>query len=235
MLPPAEAMVRTQPVQQEHLSSTKKRRVKKPSKMYQAVSIVYPEDRLRHQFFTDHPWELARPRIVLEDDGKDTHHTDWSRLGQPGRATDGESVIQRQMWLMQNDQHMTEEEAYDQARREFYQVRYEQDVERRVAKEEALAVGAYFGKSYMQVGMELEDKMYEDFKAWAFEQGRIQDQMRQASYSDIGEDVGEDDGDSQSTDDGASDMGEGASAAAKTQEYPQRGLLGSSGSARSPP
>ncbi|KAL8634826.1 MAG: hypothetical protein Q9228_007616, partial [Teloschistes exilis] len=59
---------------------------------------------------------------------------------------------------------MTPARAYDQARKEFYERRLHQDVERRIAKEEAVATGAYFGKTILQVGMELEDKVFEDWK-----------------------------------------------------------------------
>lgn len=91
-LPPAQILIRPQPAQLQDgpRISTKKKRVKKPSRLYKPVEIVYPEDALRRQFFSDHPWELARPRVILEEDGKDSHHTDWSRLEQPRRPTDGE-------------------------------------------------------------------------------------------------------------------------------------------------
>ena len=58
--------------------------------MFQPMKIEYPEDKLREEFFGDHPWELARPRIVLEDDGKDYQNQDWSRIEQPGKQLDGE-------------------------------------------------------------------------------------------------------------------------------------------------
>ena len=63
---------------------------KKPSKLFQPLKIKYEEDQLRKEFFRDHPWELARPRIVLEKSGKDFENYDWSRLQQPGRRLDGE-------------------------------------------------------------------------------------------------------------------------------------------------
>jgi small subunit ribosomal protein S23 len=62
---------------------------------------------------------------------------------------------------------MTKGEAYDQARREFYQLRMREDIERRVAREEAEAYGAYWGKSNLEVGMELEDKEYNRWLDWA--------------------------------------------------------------------
>ena len=66
------------------------KRGKKASKMFQPVRISYPEDKLRQDFFGDHPWELARPRVVLENDGRDYQKYDWSRIEQPGKQLDGE-------------------------------------------------------------------------------------------------------------------------------------------------
>lgn len=54
---------------------------------------MYEEDKLRMNFFQDHPWELARPRVILEDDGKDGQKVDWSELDQPGRQLNGERYI----------------------------------------------------------------------------------------------------------------------------------------------
>ena len=75
-------------------------------------------------------------------------------------------MVQRQLWLMENAQ-MSKEGAYDQARKEFYLLRQREEIEQRIAVEEARMVGAYFGKSLLRVGMELEDKAYEKWKAWA--------------------------------------------------------------------
>lgn len=80
---------------------------------------------------------------------------------------------------------MTSAKAYDQARQEFYAIRHEEDVERRVAKEEALSTGAYFGKSILEVGMELEDKSYEAWKEWATKEIQIIDQQRSSAYTGL--------------------------------------------------
>jgi len=65
-------------------------RIRKPSKMFKPQQIVYEEDSIRQDFYKDHPWELARPRILLETDGKDGQKCDWSKLRQPGRPLNGE-------------------------------------------------------------------------------------------------------------------------------------------------
>ncbi|KZF25731.1 mitochondrial ribosomal protein [Xylona heveae TC161] len=180
-IPPTQALVRNQPVQ--HQERQRRHKAKKPSRMFQPQQIKYPEDAMRKEFFADHPWELARPRVVLENDGKDAQHCDWSKMRQPNRRLDGESVIQRQLWLLNNVPEMTVARAYDQAREEFYALRHEEEVERRVAKEEALSTGAYFGKNYLEVGMELENKAFEQWKEWASQMVTAAEQARTAAYS----------------------------------------------------
>lgn len=81
---------------------------------------------------------------------------------------------------------MTSTQAYDQARKEFYELRLQEEVEQRVAHEEALANGAYFGKSALQVGMELEDKEFERWKEWAERQHLVDEQKRAAMYTNVG-------------------------------------------------
>lgn len=58
--------------------------------MFKPQTIEYEEDQLRREFYSDHPWELARPRIVLENDGRDSQRCDWSRIQQLGRPLNGE-------------------------------------------------------------------------------------------------------------------------------------------------
>jgi small subunit ribosomal protein S23 len=100
------------------------------------------------------------------------------------RGVDGfYSVVQRQLWLMHNVTGMTREEAYNIARQEFYAARHEEDVERMVAKEEALSTGAYFGKTRLEVGMELEDKAYESWKKWATKEIEVIEQQKQAGFT----------------------------------------------------
>ena len=87
-IPPAQTLVRTQPLQ--HRKPFRSSKTRKPSKMFHPQNIVYPEDSLRKDFFGDHPWELARPRVILENDGKDAQRNDWSHIRQRGRPLDGE-------------------------------------------------------------------------------------------------------------------------------------------------
>lgn len=87
-IPPSETLTRPYPPQhQRHNPKTRR-----PSRLFQPQRLVYEEDALRRQFYRDHPWELARPRMIIEMDGRDAERYDWSKgLRQPGMPLCGES------------------------------------------------------------------------------------------------------------------------------------------------
>lgn len=101
------------------------------------------------------------------------------------------SVVQRQLWLLNNVPDMTKSKAYDIARREFYRLRLQEDIERRVAVEEAEATGATFGPSYLEIGMGLENQEYERWKAWARSQAQILSGQQSSSPASATVDVDE--------------------------------------------
>ncbi|KAA8649117.1 hypothetical protein EYZ11_000649 [Aspergillus tanneri] len=197
-IPPAQVVVRNQPPQHQLVrqrmrtlpgssksqvvfeTQEKRTKPKKASRMFLPTEIKFEEDQLRKEFFRDHPWELARPRMLLETTGRDFQRYDWSRLQQPGKKLDGESVVQRQLWLLNNVPNMTKSMAYDIARSEFYRLRLQEDIERRVSAEEAEATGATFGPTRLEIGMELENKEYERWKEWAKVEAQIQGQRAAA-------------------------------------------------------
>lgn len=84
--PPSTSLVRTLPPQLE----TKNKKRKSHKELFKPHNIIYPEDELRKRFYKDHPWELARPRILVEVDGADASRYDWSKLRQLGKQLDGE-------------------------------------------------------------------------------------------------------------------------------------------------
>lgn len=102
-------------------------------------------------------------------------------------------MVQRQLWLIHNEK-LPNNAAYDIARKEFYALRREEEIERRIAREEAEYVGAYFHKNALEVGMELEDKSFEEWKEWATKEIENAQLRRQGAYTGIGtedEDVAE--------------------------------------------
>ncbi|KAK3986636.1 mitochondrial ribosomal protein S25-domain-containing protein [Cladorrhinum sp. PSN332] len=190
-IPPAEILTRPYPIQHTKASKPSS---KNPKKLFRPTKIAFPEDQLRADFFRDHPWELARPKMVLELDGKDARYRDWSTgLRQPGMKLSGESVVQRQLWLMQVGK-MSRRAAYDKARKEFYDLRQSEEIENRIAIEEARMVGAYFGKTDLQVGMEMESQSYDAWKKWASGEIAAIEGDRNAAYANL---LDEPDSDSQ--------------------------------------
>ncbi|KAI1095363.1 mitochondrial ribosomal protein S25 [Rostrohypoxylon terebratum] len=183
-IPPSEILIRPLPPQHQKPDP----RARKASRLFQPQEITYEEDELRRTFYKDHPWELARPRMIIEMDGKDARKRDWSRgLIQPGMPLSGECVVQRQMWMMENYQGMTKEQAYDKVRQEFYALRQEEEIERRIAKEEAQMVGAYFGQSLLKVSMDLEDEQFDRWKRWATREIENVQAERASAYTSFGE------------------------------------------------
>lgn len=87
-IPPSQPLVR--PILKTYPIHFSKKGRRKPSKLFKPQKIVYFEDVLREEFYRDHPWELARPKVVLEDDGRDAARWDWSKIEQPGKKLDGE-------------------------------------------------------------------------------------------------------------------------------------------------
>lgn len=94
-------------------------------------------------------------------------------------------VVQRQNWLLANTS-LSAPAAYDKARKELYRVRHFRETEQRVAHEEAQNVGAYFGLGPIEVGMQLEDRAYEDWKAWAIKRAAALKQLSADAYSGVG-------------------------------------------------
>lgn len=86
-IPPSEIL--TRPIMAQHKPASLK--LRKPRNIYKPQRIKHEEDGLRSTFYRDHPWELARPRMILETDGKDGQRCDWSKgLRQPGLPLTGE-------------------------------------------------------------------------------------------------------------------------------------------------
>jgi small subunit ribosomal protein S23 len=47
-------------------------------------------EQVRTRFYKEHPWELARPRVVVEEDGADYVREEWSSMEQVAKPLDGE-------------------------------------------------------------------------------------------------------------------------------------------------
>lgn len=200
-IPPAQILTRPQPVRhplthtrtrtlangstQQYFVAIEQKKSKAATKnrhLFTPHKLRYEEDSLRRRFFSDHPWELARPRVVLETDGDQHKSADWSKgLMQPGLPLSGESVVQRQLWLLENVPYITLAQSYDIARKEFYALRRKEETRDRIAAEEARHMGARFGMSYNQVSMKIESGIYDDWEKWAREQ-LVEQMSRTAAF-----------------------------------------------------
>lgn len=158
-----------------------KKKSRGKAKLFKPITIRYEEDQIRNQFFSDHPWELARPRVVLEQTGDDANNNghDWSKgVVQAGKTLSGENCVQRTLWLLQNIPDITWDAAYTIARKEFYKARLKEDVERRIAPEEATHYGAKFGPNILEKSIRHEDAAYENWRRWAKREQQMRLQAR---------------------------------------------------------
>ncbi|KAK3073717.1 mitochondrial ribosomal small subunit component, partial [Teratosphaeriaceae sp. CCFEE 6253] len=53
----------------------------------------------------------------------------------------------------------------------------------RVAREEALSTGAFFGPGPQEIGMKLEDQQYEKWKEWAIKEVAALKQLQSGAYT----------------------------------------------------
>ena len=141
------------------------------NRLYRAPKLVYVEDKLRQLFYEQHPWELSRPKMVIENELETGY--DWSHIQQLGRPLDGESVVQRSLFLVRNNECSNLVDAYNQARFEFYRVRMQQDMEEQVAEEEAEMFGSVFGVSALEYGVEREQKVIDQWKKRAIKETEL--------------------------------------------------------------
>lgn len=139
--------------------------------LYKPPKLSYLEDRLRQLFYEQHPWELSRPKIVIENElGKEY---DWSHILQLGKPLDGESVVQRSLYLVRNKQHDNIIDAYNQARFEFYRLRMQQELDEQVAQEEAEMFGSVFNASALEYGIAQEQRVIDQWKKKAIKETEI--------------------------------------------------------------
>jgi small subunit ribosomal protein S23 len=96
------------------------------------------------------------------------------------------SVVQRTLYMMEVEGRNSKD-AYDLARKEFYRLRMKQDIERRIAREEAIAVGANFGLSYMEISLENEGKIIDQWRTEAVADFNLRMNKKASAISDSGE------------------------------------------------
>ncbi|ODV95978.1 hypothetical protein PACTADRAFT_49403 [Pachysolen tannophilus NRRL Y-2460] len=133
------------------------------NKLYQSQKLKFLEDDLRKLFYEQHPWELADPKNLIENE-KIMHKTlNWKTIRQLYVPLSGESVVQRTLYILENE-NLSLLNAYDKARFEYYRVKIEQESEENISKEESAMYGAVFDKSLVEFGFNKEQEIIEKWK-----------------------------------------------------------------------
>ncbi|AGO11575.1 AaceriADL211Cp [[Ashbya] aceris (nom. inval.)] len=135
---------------------------RRTANVYKPAKLRFIEDKLRSLFFQQHPWELSRPKVLVENMGNEQY--EWSQMLQLGKPLDGESVVQRTLYLLKSGAHQELLAAYDQARFEFYRLRMQQELEEQIAYEEATMFGSVFKATAVEHGLQQEQKVLDRWK-----------------------------------------------------------------------
>lgn len=131
---------------------------------YSPQKLHFVEDELRDLFYKQHPWELADPKSMIENENDiDIGAMDWSHMKQYTKKLDGESVVQRTLYLT-NEKGLSMLDAYEQAKFEYYRLKIEEETEQGVATEQSEMYGAVYGKSMIDHGFEKEMKVLSKWK-----------------------------------------------------------------------
>lgn len=148
--------------------------------IFRVQKLQFVEDQLRDVFYHQHPWEFSRPKTLIENNDADTYKKcDWSHMLQLHKPLDGESVVQRTLWLAANPVEGTSsvslEEAYDAARFEFYQLRMAEEMSSTVSREESELLGAVFPTTHMEWGLKQEAEYIDPWTVAAAEMTQIKE------------------------------------------------------------
>ncbi|GME97601.1 unnamed protein product [[Candida] boidinii] len=131
--------------------------------------LKFIEDELRNLFYKQHPWELADPKSIIENDKTiETSNFNWNSIIQLNKKLDGESVVQRSLFLI-NSKKLNILNAYEQAKFEYYKLKIKDEIENHILKEESEMFGAVYGLSSIEQGFEKESKIIKKWKKDAIE------------------------------------------------------------------
>lgn len=151
------------------LNTKKKLRTQMPS--LRAKPIVYDGDRVRRQFFRDHPWEAKKPRTLVEMDfaleeqmqpdipaGEEPELYHWSRMN-----PSVEDVIQCTL-RTSADCQMSLAQAYQRTIAAYHAIQAEREHMLRFANLEARSLGADLGPTETERGYRKEER---ELAKWA--------------------------------------------------------------------
>ncbi|KAG0679472.1 mitochondrial ribosomal small subunit component [Pichia californica] len=143
------------------------------SNLTKSQQLHFIEDELRLLFYKQHPWELADPKNLVENEYTlGNENFDWNHLRQFGKKLDGESVVQRTIFLMDN-KNLTLLESYEQAKFEYYRLKIQDETEMNVVREEGEMFGAVYPKTIIEEGFDKETEVLQKWNSDAVEQTKI--------------------------------------------------------------
>lgn len=152
-------------------------RAQKNNAAFKIPKLEFLEDELRNVFYHQHPWELSRPKTLVENSGDDNRDCDWSRMLQLSKPLDGELVVQRTLWHLTSSALTSAplelSEAYDKARFEFYQLRMRDEMNSAVLREESAMYGAVQPATHAERGIAVEQKFIDEWALEALEKTKI--------------------------------------------------------------
>lgn len=156
-----------------YITRIKAQKKKNIGSLLRSQQLHFIEDDLRLLFYKQHPWELADPKNLVENEhnlGNDNF--DWSHLRQFNKKLDGESVVQRTIFLLDNE-NKTLLEAYEQAKFEYYRLKIQDEADMNISKEEGEMFGAVYPKTLIEEGFDKEAEVLQKWKQDAVEQTKI--------------------------------------------------------------
>lgn len=137
--------------------------------------LHFIEDDLRLLFYKQHPWELADPKNLVENEHNlGNENFDWSHMRQFGKKLDGESVVQRTVYLMETENKALLD-SYEQAKFEYYRLKIQDETEMNIVREEGEMFGAVYPKTAIEEGFDKETEVLQKWKQDAVEQTKILD------------------------------------------------------------
>lgn len=157
--------------------------------IHKLPKLKFIEDSLRKIFYQQHPWELSRPKNLIDNDnGNNNEKCDWSHMLQLYKPLDGESVVQRTLWLLKNNdiKKLSMMEAYDKARFEFYKLRMQEEMESHVSKEESSMYGSVFTSTTVNWNLFKEQEYINDWTIIAKERTQVIEANMNKSSAPIG-------------------------------------------------
>ncbi|KAG0704378.1 mitochondrial ribosomal protein S25-domain-containing protein [Suillus ampliporus] len=138
-----QAVLEHPPLPSASKSSPSPRRLKMRKPKTEPLPIVYLEDKVRRQFFRDHPFEAFRPVSIVEGREVEVEHPvrakDWTRLAQRGLNPSPEDAVQFAVNL-HNHHEMALSIAYTRAvaEPEAYGTVFPSEIDRTFEKEDAV-------------------------------------------------------------------------------------------------